>query len=115
MEVSQLGVGSQGGAEALAIFHQLIFDEWASGTLDTPPTRIKIDETICFGMVEWRAARNSASSLLPKHAAVSGWKHRAVSCVEQGGVQTMPQDRGAGQGDVDSPLRVQSGIRDGSS
>ena len=27
----QLGVGSQSGAEALAIFHQLIYDEWASG------------------------------------------------------------------------------------
>ena len=26
----QLGVGSQGGAEALAIFHQLVHDEWAS-------------------------------------------------------------------------------------
>ena len=24
----QLGVGSQGGAETLAIFHQLIYDEW---------------------------------------------------------------------------------------
>ena len=24
-------VGSQGGAEALAIFHQLIYDQWASG------------------------------------------------------------------------------------
>ena len=26
----QRGVGSQRGAEALATFHQLIFDEWAS-------------------------------------------------------------------------------------
>ena len=40
----QLGVGSQGGAEALAIFHQLIFDEWTSGTLVTPLVRIKVDE-----------------------------------------------------------------------
>ena len=32
-------------AEALAIFHQLIFDEWTSGTLDTPQARIKVDET----------------------------------------------------------------------
>ena len=31
----QLGVGFHGGAEALAIFHHLIFDEWTSGTLDT--------------------------------------------------------------------------------
>ena len=35
----QLGVGSQGGAEALAIFHQLSFDESTSGTLDTPLAR----------------------------------------------------------------------------
>ena len=39
----QLGVGSQGGGEVLAIFHQLIFDEWTSGTLDTPLCRIKVD------------------------------------------------------------------------
>ena len=32
----QLGVGSQRGVEALVRFHQLISDEWASGTLDTP-------------------------------------------------------------------------------
>ena len=32
----QLGVGSEGGAEALAIFLQLIYDEWASGSLVTP-------------------------------------------------------------------------------
>ena len=31
----QLGVGSQGGAEALAIFHQLLSDEWTLGTLVT--------------------------------------------------------------------------------
>ena len=42
--VRQLGVGSQGGAEALAIFHHLIYDEWASGSLDTPLVRIKVDE-----------------------------------------------------------------------
>ena len=34
--VRQLGVGSQGRAEALAIFHQLIFDEWTSRTLGAP-------------------------------------------------------------------------------
>ena len=36
----QLGVGSQGGAEALAIFNQLLYNEWASGSLDTPLARI---------------------------------------------------------------------------
>ena len=44
--VRQLGVGSQGGTEALAIFHQLIHDEWASGSLDTPLARIKVDEKL---------------------------------------------------------------------
>ncbi len=27
--VRQLGCGTQGGMEALAIFHQLVYDEWA--------------------------------------------------------------------------------------
>ena len=40
----QLGVRSQGRAEVLAIFHQLTFDVWAAGTLDTPLARIKVDE-----------------------------------------------------------------------
>ena len=46
----------------------------------------------------------AASSLLPKHAAVAGWKHRALSHVEQEGVPPMPKDRGAEQRDVHSPL-----------
>ena len=32
--------------------------------------------------------------LLPKHAAVAGWKHRALSLVEREGVKPMPKDRG---------------------
>ena len=40
----QLGVGSQGGAEDLAIFHQFLFDECTSGTLVTPLAGIKVDE-----------------------------------------------------------------------
>ena len=42
----QLGVGSQGGAEALTIFLQLIYDEWASGSLATAWARIKVDEKL---------------------------------------------------------------------
>ena len=45
----QLGVGSQGGAGALAIFHHLINDE---GFLTEPLARIKVDEKNCFGMIE---------------------------------------------------------------
>ena len=48
----QLGDGSQEGAEALAIFQQLIFDEWMSGTLDTLLVRIKVGERNCFGLIE---------------------------------------------------------------
>ena len=43
----QLGVGSQGGAEALAFFHQLLYDEWAAGSLTEPLARIKVDEKNC--------------------------------------------------------------------
>ena len=43
----QLGVGSQ-GAEAPAIFHQLISDEWASGSLVTPLARVEVDEKNCL-------------------------------------------------------------------
>ena len=40
----QLGVGSQGGAEALAIFPQLFCHEWAEGSLTGPLVRITVDE-----------------------------------------------------------------------
>ena len=55
-------------------------------------------------MLEWKAAREASRWLLPKHAAPAGWKHSALSHVEQEGVPPMPNDRGAGQGDVDGPL-----------
>ena len=32
----QIGVGTPGGAEALAIFHQLFYDEWMTGSLGGP-------------------------------------------------------------------------------
>ena len=93
----QLGVVSP-------IFHQLTFDEWTSGTLKPPQARIKVNEKDSFGMIERGAVRNSASCLFPKHAAVAWWKHRALSFVEQQGVQPMPKDRGGEQGDIDGPL-----------
>ena len=40
----QLGVGSPGGAEALASFHQLLYDEWAEGSLTEPFARVKVDD-----------------------------------------------------------------------
>ena len=44
----QLGVGSRGGPKTLAIFHQLIYDEWASGSLNEPLVTIKVDEKNSF-------------------------------------------------------------------
>ena len=40
----QVGVGSHGGVEALAIFHQLIFDDWVSGSLNTSLGRVNFYE-----------------------------------------------------------------------
>ena len=78
--VRQLVVGSQGGAEALAIFHQLIYDGWASGSLVTLLARIKVGEKNRFAMIGWGAVRKAASCLLLKHAAVAGWTPSSVSC-----------------------------------
>ena len=36
--IRQIGVGTPGGAEASAIFHQLLHDEWDAGTLTEPLT-----------------------------------------------------------------------------
>ena len=100
----QIGVGTPGGAEALAIFHQLLYDEWMTGSLSGPLARIKVDEKNCFGMIEWKAVRETASRLLSKHTAAAAWKHRNLSHVEQEGLPSMPKDRGAEHGDVDGSL-----------
>ena len=47
----QIGVGSEGGEEALAILHQLIFNDWHAGTIAGSLARIKVDEKKCFGMI----------------------------------------------------------------
>jgi hypothetical protein len=100
----QLGVGTSGGAEALAIFHQLVYGEWIAGGLRGPLARIKIDEKNCFGMLEWGGIRKATRRGLPRHWAVTSWKHAQPSFVEQAGVCPLPKDRGAEQGDVDGPL-----------
>ena len=84
-------------------FHQLIHDEWASGSQNTPLARIKVDEKNCFGMIEWNAVRKAAGHFLPKHVATAGWRHRTLSHVEQEGLPPTPKRRGAEQGDVDGP------------
>ena len=40
----QIGVGTAGGTEDLAIFHQLLFDERMTGCLSGPLATIKVDE-----------------------------------------------------------------------
>ena len=48
--------------------------------------------------------REAAREALPRHYAVTCWKHAAASEVEQDGVRPAPKDRGAEQGDVDGSL-----------
>ena len=45
----QIGVGTSGFAQALAIFHQLLHDEWVTGSLTEPLARIQADEKNCCG------------------------------------------------------------------
>ena len=99
----QIGVGTPGSAEALAIFHQLPHDVWMTGSLSGPLARIKVDEKNCFGMIERQTVREAASRFLPTHTAAAAWKHWNLSHVEQEGLPPMPKDRGAEQGDVDGP------------
>ena len=87
----QIGVGTPGGAEALANFHQLIYDEWTTGSLIGPLARIKVDENSGFGMIGWKAVHEAASRFLPMHAAAAPWKRRNVSFVEQEGLSPMPK------------------------
>ena len=100
----QIGVGTPGGAEALAIFHQLLYDERITGACSVSLARFKVDEKTCFGMIEWKAVREAASQFLPKHTAAGAWKHRNLSHVEQERLLAMLKHRGAEQGDVDGPL-----------
>ncbi len=100
----QLGVGTAGGAEALALFQQVVYELWKEGRLERPLARVKIDETNCFGRLEWPAIRRAVYEALPRHFPVICWKHAAVSHVKQRDVGPMPKDQGAEQGDVDGPL-----------
>lgn len=80
--IRQLGNGGSGGAETLALFHELLFDEWSAGGLSVPLARIKVDENNCFGRIEWRAIRDASRQTVPRHTAVACWKHAAASFVK---------------------------------
>ena len=95
---------SEGQIAASPWLHQVLFDEWMTGSLSGPLARTKVDEKNCFGMIERQAVREAASRFLPKHTAAAAWKHRNPSHVEQEGLSPIPKDRGAEQGDVDGPL-----------
>ena len=73
----QIGVGTPGGAEALAIFHHLLYDELddrlIQGTAGQNQSRRE-------KLIEWKAVREAMSRFLPKHTA---WKHRNLSYVVQ--------------------------------
>ena len=73
---------------SLAIFHQLLYDEWAAGSLNESLAR-----TFALVWFGWRAAREAPSRFLPKHKAAA-WKHRNLSHVEQEGLAPMPKDCG---------------------
>ena len=81
----QLGVGAP-GAEALALFHQLLYEAWAGGQLHRALARIKIDENNCFGSSEWPAIRKAALDALPRHYSALCWKHEKASSMMQPGV-----------------------------
>ena len=61
---AMIGVGTQGGAEAL--FHQLVFDEWMADPLVEPLAWLKVDEKkkkLLRDETAWTAVRNSACGL----------------------------------------------------
>jgi hypothetical protein len=92
-----IGVGALGGAVALAIFEQFLYELRKAGRLLRPLARVKVDEKICFGVPERRDAREASRGVLPQRYVV----HAAASAVEQPGVEPLLKDRSAEQGDVD--------------
>lgn len=111
----QLGVGTSGGAESLAIFQQEVYLLWKAGELPRPLARVKIDQSNFYGRCEWPAIREAVSQHLPRHHAVACWKHEGESYVEQPGVDPAVKDRGAEQGDVDGALESSLTLADTSS
>eukprot|EP00971_Amphidinium_carterae_P263010 5218179-Amphidinium_carterae.1 len=103
LHTRQLGVGMSGGAEALALLHQCVFDLWESGCLPSKLARIKIDLANAFGSLEWDSIRAASQQHLPRHHAVMCSKHAHKSVVRQDGLGAAVKNRGAEQGDVDGP------------
>ena len=55
---------------------------WPSsiGSSTEPLARIKVDETNCFGMIEWQAVREAASRFLQAHGSSSVETSEPVPC-----------------------------------
>ena len=99
----QVGVGSHGGAESSAIFHQLILER-ATGSLNAPLARITVDEKNCLGMIEWRKVGNYASNFLRTRSSYRVETSRSFLVRSKMESHQSQRDRSAEQGDVDGPL-----------
>ena len=64
--------------ERIGSLTEAITDHFPAGQV-TRQARVKVGATNCSGMISWSAVRKSAGGPLPKHAAVGGWKLRALS------------------------------------
>ena len=74
------------------------FDKWATGSLNALFRESKLTKKSAS---EWSNGTRSEilqAAFFHEHAAVAGWKHRALSYVEQDGVKPMRKHRGAEQG-----------------
>ena len=86
-------MGTPGGAEALVFFHQLLHDEWMTGSLSG----------------QLASARGGVA--VSSQSTQQQRKHRNLSHVEQEGLPPMPRDRGAEQGRRRRPRGVHLAIR----
>ena len=100
----QIGVGTPGGAGGLAIFHQLLYDEWMTGSLSGPLARIKVDEKNCFGIIEWQAVREAASRFHPKHTQQQHGNIETCLMLNKKGSRQCRWIEVQSKDDVDGPL-----------
>ena len=89
----QIGVGKEGGAEALAIFHQILANLKEKGKLKVL-CRVKVDQNNCFGLIEYSSVRDEARRTLPRHYAAAAWKHSQDSYINLQGTLVL-KNRGA--------------------
>ena len=77
----QIGVGSPGGAEALAIFHQLLYNEWMTDALSGSLARIKVDERKVLKDDRMAGSARGGVAVSPQaHGSRSMETSKLVSC-----------------------------------